>query len=129
MTNENSKTMTRVGWVLSAIPILMMGLLPIVYITTRQQEVIASMQKYGYPDKYAFGIFFAEMACAWIYAIPRTSMFGAILLTGYLGGAVATHVHADELPNLIGPVLFAVLAWLGLFLRDARLRALVPLRR
>jgi hypothetical protein len=59
---------------------------------------------------------------------PRTAVLGAILLTGYLGGAVATHVRIGEMPQAIGPVIFGVLIWGGLYLRDARLRALVPLR-
>ena len=134
MTIENvpvggSKLMTRTGWVLSAIPILMMGCLPIIFITLQHNVVLASMTKYGYPERFAVAICIVEMLCALIYAIPRTAVLGAILMTGYLGGAVATHVRADELPNAVGPVLFGVLIWLGLFLRDARVRALLPLRR
>jgi len=61
--------------------------------------------------------------------IPRTAILGAILLTGYLGGAVATHVRVGEgLFPVLFPVVFGVLIWLGLYLRDERLRALVPLR-
>ena len=61
-----------------------------------------------------------------LYAIPRTSILGAILLTGYLGGATATHVRISD-PFLM-PVVLGVLVWGGLFLRDGRLRALIPLR-
>jgi Mn2+/Fe2+ NRAMP family transporter len=68
-----------------------------------------------------------EIACTVIYVIPRTSVLGAILLTGYLGGATATHVRIGD-PSFFGPVIFGVLVWLGLWLRDARLRALLPLR-
>lgn len=64
--------------------------------------------------------------CALIYAFPRTAILGAILLTGYLGGATATHVRVSE--PFFFPILVAV-AWGGIFLRDARLRALIPLRR
>jgi hypothetical protein len=62
---------------------------------------------------------------------PRTSVLGAILLTGYLGGAVATHVRVGNplLTHTLFPVYLGVLIWLGLYLREARLRALVPLRR
>ncbi|MGI8898016.1 MAG: DoxX family protein, partial [Pyrinomonadaceae bacterium] len=64
------------------------------------------------------------------YLIPRTYVLGAILLTGYLGGAVATHVRAGEgLFSIVFPVIFGVLIWLGLYLRDDRLRALIPLRQ
>jgi hypothetical protein len=67
-----------------------------------------------------------EIVCALIYAIPRTSVLGAILLTGYLGGATATHVHAGE-PFFL-PIVVGIAVWLGLFLRDTRVRALVPVR-
>ena len=68
-----------------------------------------------------------EVACTLVYLIPRTSILGAILLTGYLGGATATHVRLGE--AFIIPVLAGVLVCLWLFFRDARLRALIPLRR
>jgi hypothetical protein len=67
------------------------------------------------------------MICVILYAIPRTAVLGAILLTGYLGGAVATHVHAAEWWFM--PVVFGILVWLGLYLRDPRVRELAPLRR
>jgi DoxX-like family len=81
---------------------------------------------YGYPDGTMLPILIVEIACAIVYAIPQTSMLGAILLTGYLGGAVSTHVRAGE-PFFL-PIIVGVVAWLGLYLRDQRLPALVPLR-
>jgi hypothetical protein len=77
--------------------------------------------------RYQFGIGILEPACTAVYAIPRTSVLGAILLTGYLGGATATHVRIGD-PSF-GPLVAGALVWLGLFLRDARLRALVHWRR
>jgi len=68
-----------------------------------------------------------EIACAIIYLIPQTSVLGAILLTGYLGGATATHVRVGE--PVFMPVIMGVVIWLGIFLRDRRVRALVPIRR
>jgi hypothetical protein len=68
-----------------------------------------------------------EILCVILYAIPQTAVLGAILLTGYLGGAVATHVHAGE--PWFFPVIMGVIVWLGLVLRDPRLRELAPLRR
>jgi DoxX-like protein len=62
-----------------------------------------------------------------LYAIPVTSVLGAVLSTGYLGGAVATHVRGGE--NFVPPFMFGVFLWAGLFLRDPRIRALLPLRR
>ena len=68
-----------------------------------------------------------EVICTLLYAIPRTSVLGAILLTGYLGGAVATHVRTGD--SFIPPIVLGILVWLGLFLRDPRLREILPLRR
>ena len=68
-----------------------------------------------------------ELACTIVYVIPRTAVLGAILLTGYLGGAIATHVRIGE--PFLPVILMGVLIWGGLFLRDPRLRALMPLRR
>lgn len=83
--------------------------------------------KYGYPEGAMMKIQITCMICALIYAFPRTAILGAILLTGYLGGATATHVRVSE-PFFI-PIVVAVLAWVGIFLRDERLRSLIPLRR
>jgi hypothetical protein len=76
------------------------------------------------------GIGLLELVCLVLYVIPRTSVLGAILLTGYLGGAVATHVRVGSpmLTHVLFPIYVAALVWGGLFLREARLRALVPLR-
>jgi hypothetical protein len=81
---------------------------------------------YGYPDGALLPITLVEIACAIVYAIPRTSVLGAILLTAYLGGATATHVRAGE-PFFL-PVVVGIVVWLGLFLRDGQLRAHVPWR-
>ncbi len=81
----------------------------------------------GYPASAVLGIGIAELACVVLYAVPRTAVLGAILLTGYLGGATATHVRIGE-PFVI-PVLFGALVWAVLLPSDARLRALLPLRR
>ncbi len=120
--------MVWIGWVFSAIPILMMGVLPIVYMTAKHDEAVERMTHYGYGSNQVIPLCLLEVGCAIIYAIPQTAVLGAILLTGYLGGAVATHVRAGELPMALGPVVFGVFVWLGLYLREARLRKLVPLR-
>src|SRR4051812_32133512 len=115
------------GWIISAIPILMMGVMGTAMLLFNRAMVEEGMTKYGYPARAAVPILVVEIVCVILYAIPRTAVLGAILLTGYLGGAVATHVHAGEM--FLFPVLFGVLVWLGLFLRDLRLRDLLPLRR
>lgn len=67
-----------------------------------------------------------ELACTLIYVVPQTATLGAILLTGYLGGAIATHVRIAD--PFWGPAVGGILVWLGLFLREPRLRKLIPLR-
>jgi DoxX-like family len=81
----------------------------------------------GYPEKLVLAIGIAEFFCVLLYMIPRTSILGAILLTGYLGGATATQVRLGN-PWFLFPVVLGVLVWGGLFLRDVRLRSLLPLR-
>jgi hypothetical protein len=81
----------------------------------------------GWPEEYALGLGILEIACAVVYLIPQTSVLGAILMTGYLGGAIATHVRVGQF-GVIPQIGLGVLVWLGLYLRDPRLRALVPIR-
>ena len=116
------------GRLLSALPLLM--LLPSAAMKfLKPPEVIEGFVRLGYPESLALGLGILELACTAVYLIPRTSVLGAILLTGYLGGATATHVRVgDPLSMFIIPVILGVLVWGGLFLRDPRLRALIPLR-
>jgi hypothetical protein len=114
------------GRVLSALPVLMM-LAGVVYSFARPDKVKADFAKYGYPEHYLQRLAIVELACVVLYVIPQTAVLGAILLTGYLGGATATHVRAAE-PFFI-PIVVGIVVWLGLYLREPRLRALVPLRR
>jgi hypothetical protein len=85
----------------------------------------------GYPVGLAAGIGILLLACVGLYAVPRTSVLGAILLTGYLGGAVASHLRLGDpwFSHVLFPVYIGLLAWGGLYLRDERVRALIPLRR
>lgn len=93
--------------------------------------VLEGTLKLGYPESIIIPLGVILLVSTLLYLVPLTSMLGAILLTGYLGGAVATHARVgDPLPtHTLFPVYFGILLWLGLFLRDPRLRALVPLRR
>jgi hypothetical protein len=91
--------------------------------------VVQATKQLGYPESTIVGIGVALLACTLLYLIPRTSVLGAVLLTGYLGGAVATNVRAQQpLFNIIFPVVFACMAWGGLWLRDRRIAALLPLK-
>ena len=115
------------GWIISAIPILMMGVLGAVILLFNRRIAEEGNAKYGYPPGVTVPLLIIEILCVILYAIPQTAVLGAILLTGYLGGAVATHVRAGE--PWFFPVIVGVLIWLGLYLRDPRLRSLVPLRK
>ena len=90
--------------------------------------VLEASVQMGYPAATLTGIGLALITCTLLYIIPRTSIFGAMLLTGYLGGAVASQVRAGAGSfELVFPVLFAVLVWGGLWLRDRRARHILAL--
>ena len=93
--------------------------------------VIEAFERLGWPIGMSLGLAILELACVALYALPRTAVLGAILLTGYLGGAVVTHLRVGS--SLFGETLFPVyvgiLLWGGLYLRDPRLHALMPLTR
>lgn len=91
---------------------------------------VEAFGKLGYPIEFAAGIGILLLSCVALYLIPRTSVFGAILLTGYLGGAVASHVRVGDpwFSHALFPVYIGLLIWGGLYLRDEKLRALIPLR-
>jgi hypothetical protein len=90
-------------------------------------DVAKQMEKYGYGDRFVPILGAVEIICALLYLIPQTAIFGAILITGYMGGAVSTHVRAHEIQWVL-PVIFGVLTWLALLLREGRLRPLLPFR-
>ncbi len=94
---------------------------------TNAPDVVKGVEHLGWPLKLVVVLGIIELTCTILYAIPQTAVLGAILLTGYLGGAIATHVRIEE--GFAPPVILGVMVWLGLFLRDPRLRALLPLRR
>jgi hypothetical protein len=85
----------------------------------------------GYPASAVRAIGLIELACVALYLVPRTSVLGAVLLTGYLGGAIATHVRAGNplLSHTLFPIYVALFVWGGLYLRDERVRAFLPFWR
>jgi hypothetical protein len=113
------------GRIISALPALML-LFSGVMKLMKPAVVVEEFARLGYPERLIIGIGILEIACTVVYLIPRTSILGAILLTGYLGGATATHVRVGD-PFFI-TVILGVVVWLGLYLRDERLRTLLPLR-
>ena len=96
----------------------------------KEPHVIAASTKLGFTAAGVVWIGAVLLACTALYVLPRTAILGAILLTGYLGGAVATNVLAKTPAfNLSFPVIFGVLVWGGIFLRDGELRGIVPVRQ
>ncbi len=85
----------------------------------------------GYPERLTLGLGLLELACLAVYVLPRTTLLGGVLLTGYLGGAVATHVRVGNplFSHVLFPTYVAALVWGGLYLRDARVRALIGASR
>jgi hypothetical protein len=119
-----------IGWVLSGVVIAFL-LMDATMKLLALSVVLETSGPLGFPGAaMARGLGVLLLVCTLLYAAPQTSMLGAILLTGYLGGAVATHVRVGD--PLFSHILFGaylgVFLWLGLYLRDARLRALLPLR-
>ncbi|HUJ39663.1 MAG TPA: DoxX family protein [Candidatus Acidoferrales bacterium] len=96
----------------------------------REPHVMEASARIGFSGQSVVAIGAVLLVCTLLYVIPRSSIFGAVLLTGYLGGAVATNVLAKTSAfNVSFPVIFGVLVWGGIFLRDPELRAIIPLRR
>jgi DoxX-like protein len=124
-----SKKMLWTGRIISALPVLFL-LVDGVMKLIKPAVVVEATVKLGYPETVILPLGIVLLACTVLYVIPRTATLGAILLTGYLGGAVATHVRVGEgMFSIVFPIIFGVLIWGGLYLRDKQLRALVPLRK
>jgi hypothetical protein len=121
-----SKAALWTGRVISTLPVLLL-LMSAAMKFAKPQPVMDGFRAMGWPERLALGLGILEIACTVLYVVPQTAVFGAVLLTGYLGGATATHVRIGE--PFYTPILVGVLVWLGLFLRERRLRSLLPLRR
>ena len=116
------------GRIISALPILFLlidGIMKLI----KPLIVMTATVELGYRETVIVPLGVLLLTSTILYAVPRTSVLGAILLTGYLGGAVATNVRVGTplFSHVLFPVYLGVLIWLGLYLRDARLRALLPL--
>ena len=123
-----SKKVIWSGYIMSVVPALLLLLDGIMKLMKPAFVVEATVQL-GYPERLVRSLGVWLLICTVIYLIRRTAVFGAILLTGYLGGAIATHARVgDPLFTMILPVIFATMLWGGLYLRDKQVRALVPWR-
>ncbi len=127
-TSVGKKTLWA-GRIISSVAVLFLSFDGVIKVLQLVPAVEATVQL-GYPEHLVLRIGLLELACLAVYVIPRTSLLGAIVLTGYLGGAIATHVRVgSDLFSLLFAVMIGVLIWGGLVLRDNRLRGLLPLRR
>lgn len=115
-----------IGRVLTALPILMLAMSAAMKLS-HSAEFVTKWEAMGFAEGLLTPIGLLEVLCLAVYAVPRTRILGAILVTAYLGGATVTHVRTGT-PFLI-PVVLGVLAWAGVYLTDPRLSALVPFRR
>ena len=127
-TARPSKAALWTGRVMSVLPALFL-LFDAAMKLVKPQFVVDATVRLGYPENVIVPLGVVLLVCTVLYLVPRTSVLGAILLTGYLGGAVATHVRHEDSPfEIVFPVVFGALIWGGLVLRDPRLRSLLPLR-
>jgi len=116
------------GWIISALPVLMLLFSAAGKIFVHSSENDKFIEEHlGWPVRYMTGLAILEICCTLLYLIPQTAVLGAILVAAYLGGATATHVRVGDVP--IFQVVLGMLAWLGLLLREPRLRPLLPIRR
>lgn len=123
--NPVSKKMLWTGYVISGLSALFL-LLDGTTKLFKPAPVLEAFARLGWDESYAVSQGILEIACTVVYLIPRTSVLGAILLTAFLGGGAATLVRVGDIPY--APVILGMLVWGGLFLRDKRLHALIPLR-
>lgn len=124
-----SKRALWAGRIIGGLPVLFL-LADGVGKLVKPAPVVEGTLQLGYQASVLVPLGIVLLACTILYAIPRTAVLGAILLTGYLGGAVATHVRVDNplLTHTLFPIYFGVMLWGSLYLRDPRVRALLPLR-
>ena len=122
-----SKTTLWIGRVMSALPALLV-LLSSVMKLMKMAAVVEGFARTGVPERLIIPVGVIELACVIVYVIPQTAVLGAILMTVLLGGATITTLRIGD-PTYPMPVILGMLAWGGLFLRDTRLRELIPLRK
>jgi hypothetical protein len=132
MSRKSSNTATwrvRIGWALTVLCGLFLifdGVGKLLMLA----PVVEATVRLGFPTNLIQGVGILLLACTLTHLIPRTAILGAILLTGFLGGAVAIQMRAGSPPfETVFPVLFALLVWGGVYLREPRLCTLLPLRR
>ena len=129
-TSSVGKKRLVAGYVLTVLVALFLTFDTVIKVL-KLAPAVQGTTKLGYPASAVLWIGLIELVCLTLYLVPRTSVLGALLLTGYLGGAIATHVRLGSplLSHTLFPIYVALLLWGGLYLRETRLRELVPFRR
>lgn len=129
-TEAQTKKRFMVGYILTGLVSAFLTF-DVVMKVLRLAPAVQGTTELGYPVGTVVWIGLIELICLALYLVPRTSVLGAVLLTGYLGGAIATHVRVDSplLGYTLFPIYVALMVWGGLYLRETRLRELMPFRR
>lgn len=123
-----SKFIPWIGWAVSLWPTFVIGS-SAMWKLTRNEWYVMEIGRIGWPDSVLPLLAFLQLGALILFLIPRTAMLGAILLAGYMGGAIASYVRIGEYNPPLVPLSTAMSAWLGLWLRDERVRSLLPWRR
>ena len=118
--------MNVVGWIMTVVPSLLFVFSAVMKLS-QKPEVVEGFAKFGIPAGLIVPLGILELVCTIVYLIPATTVIGAILLTGYIGGAIITHVRIGD--SVMLHVAIGIVIWGGAFLRDSRLRNLIPIRR
>lgn len=121
------KWMTITGWVIQLVLTALMTMSAVMKLLSRPEVAEQFVGKFGYIKEHMTPIGITEACCIVLALIPRTAVIGTILVTGYLGGAVATHLRVQD--PFIAPAIVGAFFWLALLLRDPRIRALLPFTR
>lgn len=123
-----SRGQARTGWIVTGVLTAFL-VFDIVSKFAKPAPVVEAFTRTGWPIEMSVPIGVILLVCTVFYLIPRTAVFGAILLTGYLGGAVATNMRLENplFSHTLFPVYFGILAWIGLWLREGRIRSVFPL--
>jgi hypothetical protein len=127
---RRSISATTIGRIVTALPVLFLAFDTAIKFSN-VPAVAETMNQLGYRPEFAPVIGIIEVICLAAYLVPRTAVLGAVLFTGYLGGAIASHVRVGNplFSHELFPTYIAALLWLGLYLREPRLRPLLPFRK
>ena len=127
-TTRFDRWMVWTGRIVSLIPLFIL-LTSARWKLTHSPFYVAEWKRIGYAPEMLNGIGIVQLTCVALYLIPQTAVLGTVLLTGYLGGAIASYVRIGEPYPVLVPLSTCLFAWLGIYLREERLRALLPFRR